>query len=161
MFDRDTIGENEAEGLPVDFGDRLWLDVTQSLAKESINSIESAAKQVIGITSALQAIYFAVVSLADLRKTIRSMSNPGRWLTAAVFLTPALFWMLSLAFAAWSFTPKAYRTNLKSPDLAQKFYANMAHYKHRQLVRAYWALLIGFLSVLASAFGYLYFMPIK
>jgi hypothetical protein len=160
MPERGPSGQNDTQSVAVDAVDRLWLDIAHGVAKESINSVEGAAKQVIGITSALQALYFAVISFGDLRRMILSAGIPNRWFTIAVFLAPPAVWVLSLAFAALCFSPKPYRTNLRSPDLAERFYRDIVQYKHRQLVRSYSTLLIGFILVLANAFGYLYLSPL-
>jgi len=149
----------EAQSAPLDPIDRFWIEISHELAKESVASIEGAAKQVIGITSALQAVYFAVISFADLRRALGS-GWMTRWFLVE-FLLPPIVWTLSLALAASCFSPKSYRTNLRSPDLAEKFYRDITHYKHRQLVRSYYALVVGFILVLANAIGFLQFGPVK
>jgi hypothetical protein len=45
------------------------------------------------------------------------------------------------------FTPKNYETNLSSPQLAEQFYRELVDYKRRNLKRAYWALLAGFVPL--------------
>lgn len=53
------------------------------------------------------------------------------------------------------FTPETYRTNLSSPQLAEKVYREMVRYKHRNLKRAYRVLLAGFVPLEVAVVCYL------
>jgi len=64
-------------------------------------------------------------------------------------------WLFCLFFAVRVFTPETYKTNLSSPEKAEQFYRKMVRYKHRNLKRAYWALLSGFVPMLVAIVCYL------
>jgi len=53
------------------------------------------------------------------------------------------------------FTPQTYKTNLSSPQLAEQLYRELVSYKHRNLMRAYWALLAGFVPLVVAVVYYL------
>jgi hypothetical protein len=53
------------------------------------------------------------------------------------------------------FTLKNYETNLSSPELAEQLYRELVSYKHRNLKRAYWSLLAGFVQLVAAVVYYL------
>jgi hypothetical protein len=53
------------------------------------------------------------------------------------------------------FTPRSYETNLSSPQFAEQLYRELVGYKHRNLKRAYWALLAGFVPLVVSVVCYL------
>ena len=56
------------------------------------------------------------------------------------------------------FTPETYKTNLSSPELAEGVYKEMVGYKHRNLKRAYWALMAGFVAMMIAVVYYLRFL---
>ncbi len=72
-----------------------------------------------------------------------------------LFVSPIVLWLVCLFFAVRVFTPETYKTNLNSPQLAEKFYREMVGYKHRNLKRAYWALLAGFVPLVFAVVFYL------
>jgi hypothetical protein len=45
--------------------------------------------------------------------------------------------------------------NLSSPELAEQLYQELVDYKHRNLKRAYWALLAGFVPLVVDVVCYL------
>jgi len=84
---------------------------------------------------------------------------PLGWLLVLLFASPIVLWLTSLAFAMRVFTPKTYKTNLRSPDLAREMILKMVAYKYRQLKRAHLALLIGFLLLMVNLVVYLGWVP--
>jgi hypothetical protein len=56
------------------------------------------------------------------------------------------------------FTPETYKTNISSPELAESVYKEMVGYKHRNLKRAYWALMTGFMMMIVAVVYYLKFL---
>src|SRR5512137_1310058 len=71
--DQDAIGE------PVTELDQFWLDTARTAVKESVSSLEEAAKQLIGAVTLVEGIYFAAVSWSDM-KTIMAVSGWESWL---------------------------------------------------------------------------------
>ena len=92
-------------------------------------------------------------TLRDMHK-VMAVSGSEAWLTIALFVSPIVLWLVCLFFAVRVFTPETYKTNLSSPEMAEKFYRDMVRYKHRNLMRAYWALLSGFVPMLAAIVCY-------
>jgi len=72
-----------------------------------------------------------------------------------LFVSPIVLWLVCLFFAVQVFTPKNYETNLSSPELAEQLYRDLVDYKHRNLKRAYWALLAGFVPLVVAVVYYL------
>jgi len=130
--------------------DRFWLETVQNATKESVRSLEEAAKQLITITSLSQGIYFAAVSFIDLKKALVQFSEAQQWGITAALLIPLLFWLASLYFAILVFKPKTYQANLNSPDLARETYQEIVAYKHKQLGSAHIALILGFIALLIN-----------
>lgn len=146
--------EIEVQGEPLTALDRFWLETARGAAKESVGALEQAARQLVGIASLLQGIYFAAISFSDLKKAL-VVQNAQGWLLVALFISPIVFWLVSLFFAVRVFKPETYRTNLNSPDLARETYQEIVAYKHQQLRRAHAALVLGFVPLVVNIGVYL------
>ena len=144
----------EVQGRSLTKLDRFWLETTRDSAKESIGALEEAAKQLISVTSLLQAIYFAAISFGELKKSL-VVEGAVDWLLVFLFVLPIVFWLFSLGFAVRVFKPKTYKTNLSSPDLARQMYEDVVSYKHKQLGRAHIFLLLGFVPLVVNIVLYL------
>jgi len=102
----------------------------------------------------VEGIYFAAISFSELRKVMVAQ-GPEAWLSILLFVSPIVLWLICLFFAVWVFTPETYKTNLSSPQLAEQLYREMVRYKHRNLLRAYRALLAGFVALVVAVVFYL------
>lgn len=147
----------DAIGQPVDELDQFWLDTARTAVKESVSSLEEAAKQLIGAVTLVEGIYFAAVSWSDM-KTIMAVQGWAVWLRIALFISPIVLWLACLFYATRVFTPETYQTNLSSPDLAEQFHLDLVSYKHKNLKRAHKALLAGFAFMLAAVIYYLWLL---
>jgi hypothetical protein len=139
--------------------DRFWLDTARNAAKESVSSLEEAAKQLIAIATLTQTIYFAAISFSDLKKALSQLVLAQQWEFVILLAIPIALWLISLWFAIRVFKPETYRTNLNSPDLAREMYFQVVAYKHKQLQRAYLALAVGFIPLLLNVVLYLIYAP--
>ena len=147
----------DAVGEPVTELDEFWLEIARDTVKESISSLEEAAKQLISAVTLVEGIYFATVSFSDLRK-VTAVQGTDAWLRVLLFVSPIVIWLICLFFAVRVFTPETYKTNLSSPELAEGVYKEMVGYKHRNLKRAYWALMAGFVMMVVAVVYYLKFV---
>jgi hypothetical protein len=150
----ENITTPDAIGEPVTELDEFWLETARTAVRESVASLEEAAKQLIAAVTLVEGIYFAAISFSDLRKAM-AVQGPEAWLRIGLFVLPIVLWLVCLFFAVRVFTPKNYETNLSSPELAEQFYRELVGYKHRNLKRAYWALLAGFVPLVISVVYYL------
>jgi len=148
----------EISGQPVTSVDKFWLETGESLLKDSVPSLENAAKQLIAVTSILQTIYFAAISFSDLQKEIASIEQ-YRILVSIIFISPIICWIVSIAFATFVFTPQAYRTNLSSPTSNERMFIEMAEKKHVYLHRAHLFLILGFFFLLVTLMLFLILSP--
>ncbi|HPS92236.1 MAG TPA: hypothetical protein PKV33_08770 [Methanothrix sp.] len=147
----------DAIGEPVTDQDEFWLETARTSVRESVASLEEAAKQLIAAVTLVEGIYFAAISFSDLRK-VMAVQGPEAWLRILLFVSPIVLWLICLFFAVQVFTPRSYETNLSSPQLAEQLYRELVGYKHRNLKRAYWALLAGFVPLVVSVVCYLRFL---
>lgn len=149
------------EPTPLTALDRFWLETTRGAVKESISSIEEAAKQLIAITTLASTIYFAAVSFSDIKAGLMQLDNVALWGFAIIFAVPIALWLASLWFSILVFKPEIYNTNLDSPDLARETYESIAAYKHKQLQRAYFFLAVGFAPLIVNILVYLIAVPVN
>ena len=73
-----NAGAPDAVGEDVTELDEFWLETTRTAVKESISSLEEAAKQLIGAVTLVEGIYFAAVSFSDLHK-VMAVSGWETW----------------------------------------------------------------------------------
>jgi p-aminobenzoyl-glutamate transporter AbgT len=140
-------------GEPVTELDEFWLGTAKKSVLESVASLEDAARQLIAAVTVVEGIYFAAVSWSNLYQ-VMAISGTQADLRILLFISPIVLWLVCLFFAIRVFTPENYKTNLNSPQMAEQFYRQMVGYKHRNLKRAYWALLFGVTAMLAAVVCY-------
>jgi len=145
-----SASHDKAGGLPPAAVESFWLETARSMARESVNSIEEAAKQVIAIASVAQTVYFAAISFSRLRMVIGRLAPMEQIIVALALISPLVCWVFALYFAIRVFKPEMYRTDLSSADRAEEMHYRVVAYKHQQLQRAYWFLVLGFIPLLVN-----------
>jgi hypothetical protein len=148
----------DVSGAPVSSLDKFWLDAAREANKDSIGSLEEAAKQLITAVTLLQGIYFAAISFSDVKKTMDVEGNFGL-LRILLFIGPIILWLICLILAVQVFKPETYSTNLSSPDLAKETLTAIVQYKKKRLDQAYLALLFGFIPLIGAIIYYLKYLP--
>lgn len=146
-------------GALPDPDDDFWLTAARDNVKGSIPALEEAAKQLVTITSLAQTIYFAAVSVSDLKKSLTLSSGDNPVIVALLFILPVIFWAISLWFAVSVFKPRRYLTNLDSPDEARDTINEMIDFKRDALQRAHRFLTAGFVALIVNIFIYLVAIP--
>jgi len=149
---------------PVNEEIKYWLKIKQDARSDALKYLEDAAKQIVTITSLLQAIYFTAVSFSNIKKVgnIRDF-----WF--AVFVTISFItiahWMASLYFATRVLVPEIYEASQSQSDLVnqanqvRKAYDRIVIYKNRNLRWAIKLLWFSFFPLTANIFIYLIFLP--
>lgn len=146
--------EVHQESTPLD---NFWLETGQNTVKEAIRRQEEAAKQLISITSILQATYFAAISFSNLKNAFILQDFHGGFpvIVIALFVSPITLWLISLGFAVKVLMPVIRNYNLDSPTMVKKTYEDAVNYRGKYLKRAYQALVLGFLLLVGSIVVYL------
>lgn len=133
-----------------------WRKVSEEAPVGALTRTEEAAKQLIGLTGALQGLYLAVFAFSDLRKQISGLHVPALgWLTWMIFLLPIVLWLISLFCATKVFMPKPRSgantedTSVKAWQQTKDTYEKTAndkltwlHWSHLTLVFSFGAVLI-------------------
>ncbi len=132
-----------------------WRQVGIEAPVQAIGRVEDAAKQLIGLTAALQGLYFAVFAFSDLRKQIVALSLPVPGsVVLLLFFLPIVFWLISLFCATQVFVPKMHLdVNLNDVSVAawqqiKQKYESIVEKKLDWLHRSQLLLVISFGAVL-------------
>jgi hypothetical protein len=140
----------------------FWLQAGKDAIKGAIDKQEEAAKQIISITSILQALYFAAISFSDLKKSLFQQNLQDIQLFALVilFISPIVIWLISLRFSISVLVPITRHTDLNSPYDIREMYRAAIDHKARQLRRAHLALVLGFLPLIFNMIIYLIWIQV-
>ncbi len=132
-----------------------WRQVGIEAPVRAVTRVEDAAKQLIGLTAALQGLYFAVFAFSDLRKQIVALSLPVPGsLVLLLFFLPIVCWLFSLICATQVFVPRMHLdVNLNDMSIAawqqiKQKYESIVEKKLDWLYRSQLLLVISFGTVL-------------
>lgn len=139
----------------------FYVELGKDVFKMAPAKQEDAAKQLIQITTLLQAIYFAAISFSDLKKALLAQGLQGVQLAAVVllFAFPVILWLVSLYFSIRVIVPITGKYNLSNPMQVKHTYQASIKYKQRNLWYAYVTLFLGFIPLILNIFIYLLFIP--
>lgn len=101
---------------------RFWRETGKELVRGSIKSLEEAARQIIGISSILEGLYFNAIAFSKLRA---HLTLPGKIL----YLAPIVLLLVSLAFALGVFFPRLKKLDLGSSTGIESIYQNSLSFK--------------------------------
>ncbi len=81
------------------------LEQRDQAISQATTAIEESAKQLIGITGALQTLYIAIFAFSDLRKQVQDLNLPFpvRLILLVLYFLPLMLWLASLYFATQIF----------------------------------------------------------
>jgi len=126
----------------------FWREIGKSMIRESIGTIDEAAKQMIGVISLLEGLYFHAITFSDLRGKINND-------LLIVYLLPIVLLLVSLIAALIVFAPDRYRLNFTSAEAGKIVYERIIRIKQLAFHTAAIFLVLGIGSVLLSALAYL------
>ncbi len=132
----------------------FWRENAQRLVSESISTIEEVAKQLIAVNSILEGIYFAAITFSEIKPILTNI-------TAAIYLAPILFWILSLVFAVLTLSPKSYAININSSRDSKERFNEIISKKHAMLVWSEIFLILSFIAIFTAVAHYLLVVPVK
>lgn len=149
----DVIAGEKADSKIDDF----WIETGRNAISDSIANQIDAAKQLISITSILQAIYFAAISFSDLKKELFSYQTNmgGTYLLILIFVSPIIFWLLSLAFSVRVLVPLSRGAMIDSPTGIRSMVQEAIYFKSKYLRAAHLMLIFGFIPLIISIAIYL------
>ena len=127
----------------------FWRGIGKTMVRESIGTIDSAARQVIGVAGILEGLYFHAIAYSDLRGQVT-----GGW-TLWIYVAPIALLLCSLVAALLVFVPDRYRVNLQSSQASRLIYERTLASKLLALRVSSGFLLLGVGAVFFAALTYL------
>ncbi len=140
--------QEKVTGLP-ESPMKFWRDNAKAMLGQSIESIESAAKQIILICGILEGIYFHAITYSEIRGYIGTVEG-------IFYLAPLVLWLLSILFAVLVFSPKVYHTNIASGRESKKTFIDVVTRKHKNLKISQTIFFISFIFLLIAMGIYLF-----
>ena len=145
----------------------FWLQIRRESKIQGASFVDDAAKQIIGITSLLQGIYFAAISISDIKK-VGNVSDLWFVIFIVCSCITILFWFLSLFFAVRAFLPKKYdlqkdADKTEYSELANymaEAYTSVLKFKQGNLRTSTVFLWLSFIPLAINMIVYLIFSPI-
>ena len=121
--DREAIGPQAV----VEEAREFWRESARQIVRESISSIEAAAKQVATIDGVLIGFYANAIAFSDLRGGLSET-----W-QLALLVGPVCLWLLSASSAMSVFWLRSYVLNIQSSAGAKDTIERIARRKHWRL----------------------------
>jgi len=136
-------------GPAIEEAESFWHEVGKDIIRKSIDPVNESAKQIIGVTSILEGLYFNAITFSNLHNKI-SFS----WLLA-IYVAPVGLLLISLGAALMVFLPKRYTINFLSTEGSRLVYETMINRKMRLLKIAASFLVLAISALLLAVIIYL------
>ncbi len=143
------MSDSIIQGKPPSSDSLKWLTLMEQAREKSLETIDDAAKQLIGLDGLISGIYFGAVTFANIAPAVL---NP--W-SGALLLAPVALWLASLIFGVLTIAPGKYPYNPHSPDDARETYEQIVQTKYRRLQIALWLFVASILALGAALVMYL------
>ncbi|MGB2697031.1 MAG: hypothetical protein WBD28_04125 [Candidatus Zixiibacteriota bacterium] len=127
----------------------FWMNQGKGMIKESIKSIEDAAKQIIVVAGILEGIYFHAITYSDIRGSLTTIHG-------IFYLAPLALWLISIFFAIRIFSPRVYETNIASSRESKETFTKVVEHKHRNLRISQKILVVSFAFLFIAMLIYLF-----
>jgi hypothetical protein len=133
-----TPEEEKLLSEKADYWNRVWNEATI----QGIDKAEESAKQLIGLTGALQALYVGIYAFSDVRNQLSelSVSSSVKFILFLLYLLPLLIWLISLFYAANFFVAGRVRSGVNFDELSpsawlevKEAYQMLAEHKTKKL----------------------------
>jgi len=117
---------------------------------EALTSVKEGARPLTTLSPLLQGIYFAAVSMSDLKKVIS-----GNLMLTIIFVLPIVCWLISLWLTVQVFVPPL----VLESQLGPNEYKKAAQTALRYLRWAQWTLIAGLFCMVLNIIIYFAFLP--
>lgn len=130
------------ESAPVASDDDFWLEQGNKLLAESVNSVRSAATELLKAAGLLRGIYLGILGFAELvPKTLAPALK-------ALFVLPVVPLVVTIYLCLRVLMTESLTVNPHSPSEIRKALTTLANQKQKKLKRAFAAMSVGLLLAL-------------
>ncbi len=141
------------EGIPPKEEDVFWKRAMREMAKRSIDSIDSSAKNLVVAITVLVGLYFNALPFDDLKE--KFFTSSFDLAIASIIVLPIALWLISLLCAIFVLFTKSYEVNVDVLGEPKRVFYDIAKRKYRWLKAGLILLIISFLLIIMNIYIYL------
>lgn len=140
--------EIQVRGRPPSSPERIfWRQAIQEIRKDSVKTVEDAAKQLIALVTLLSGLYFHAITFSQIPQGYAGLK--------VLFVGPLALWVLCLLAATSVFFPRRLLLSPYDPDQAEQVVRQALTWKYRLLVAALGLLVVSLGWLVVAAWVYL------
>jgi hypothetical protein len=106
------VKEYVVEGQPPPAEHEFWRQAIQEIRKNSVKTVEDAARQLIGLVTLLSGLYFHAITFSQLPQ--------GSVTNKVLFVGPLALWLLSLFTASLALFPVRFLVSPYEPEAVKR-----------------------------------------
>jgi hypothetical protein len=139
--------ENAKPGRPPSPERQFWRNAIQEIRKNSVKTVEDAAKQLIALVTLLSGLYFHAITFGQIPKDQVGLK--------ILFVGPLAVWVLCLLVATLVFLPLRFVLSPYDPDEIERIVGRDLAWKYRLLLASLVLLVISLSWQVVAAWVYL------
>jgi len=126
----------------------FWRENGRDIVKQSIESLDQAAKQILTVAGILEGLYFNAIAFSDLRGQVDG------WLLG-VYVAPIILLLITIFASLTVFLPETYRINMANWRDCKAKFESISKSKLFAVRSASVGLVLSILSLLSAVIAYL------
>ncbi|MFQ5875954.1 MAG: hypothetical protein ACE5JL_19445 [Dehalococcoidia bacterium] len=139
--------ELEVKGIPPSPEHQFWRQAVQEIRRDSVKTVEDAARQLIALVTLLSGLYFHAITFSQLPR--------GGLYLKLLFVGPLALWVLCLLAATLVFFPQRFMLSPYAPNQIESVVTETLAWKYRLLVVALGLLVVSLSWLVVAAWVYL------
>jgi hypothetical protein len=141
------MNEIEVKGRPPSPEHQFWRGAIQEIRKDSVKTVEDAAKQLIALVTLLSGLYFHAIAFSQVPKGYVGLK--------ILFVGPLALWVLCLLAASLVLFPRRFMLSPYDPEEAERMVGEALKWKYRLLLTSLGVLVISLGWLVVAAWVYL------
>ncbi len=141
------MNEFEAPGMPPSPEHQFWRGAIQEIRKNSVKTVEDAAKQLIALVTLLSGLYFHAITFGQIPKGSTSLK--------LLFVGPLAVWALCLLAATLVLLPRRFLLSPYDPEEIERIVGEAVSWKYRWLLSSLALLIVSLGWLVVAAWVYL------
>jgi hypothetical protein len=139
--------ELEVKGRPPSPEHLFWRQAIQEIRKDSLKTVEDAAKQLIALVTLLSGLYFHAITFGQIPKGSTGLK--------LLFVGPLAVWALCLLAATLVLLPRRFLLSPYDPDEIERIVGDAVSWKYRWLLSSLALLIVSLGWLVVAAWVYL------
>lgn len=126
----------------------FWREAGKEIVKNSIDTLEGVAKQILAVAGILEGLYFHAITFTDLRGNVNG-------LPLMIYLLPVLLLLITIIASLSVFLPETYRINIANWRVCKSTFEEISKSKLEAVRFASVFLGLAVLSLIVAVWVYL------